>query len=1197
MVLKTGMLVGIVGTEDMGVLIQIRSSSNTCVIKLNNGTLKKNVPLEDVEEAKDMSDTKEKKSPIRLGGAVDSPGKSPAKLASLSVDTKRSTDKLKTVALEVGDTVKARCNGGSRWFPGKIIRVNRDGTYDVEYEDGDIEKKMAAADVEATSKLVKTPLDSDGKGKKHGDKKGESVKVGDVIEANFKRKGKFHRGKVVRARSDGTFDIEYDVGASETHVRLEDIKKVGDNQEKSDHSADDATRKTKPKVPSGRSSDSDQGPSKPKKKDTKKPKASSSSESSESDRGKAVLKKGTRVTYRKADDSKSRRVGTIRKVHSDGSCDIKYDDGDTTKRIARKLLVVCSDSEDSDEEATRKRRRSEEGPTFRRKERVLSNWRRSSKLSKPRMTKTWSKATVLEKNADGTYTIRYKDGVVEEDVPSDAIKSDKSKEESSGSEASSGRSATLGRRRKRKLRTNGVSTESLFLLEQLAMTLFEEGLLKKKPKVQLLRSDADSSSSDSSSSTESGPGSPKSRTRSSVDKVLKKLFDSSSLQTYRQMFKENDAKGSGKISRSRIIALVEELMAASKPAKDNGRGNQGSSRNDGDTNSSGLTMVLAESASSGTEVIVVQKGQFVLRGTYVRVGAAIRDLYEERMVVDVSSNEEHAPGLTKIRLGVPLRFFHPVKELVSTILLPSMELSMRLEMSDIQTLCREIIHDLVGSTVEEVWNLASSSAAQEAVAQVLFSTKNALKEGKERSIGSSKSFVEAWMDANQTTVAGSEEEDTHAKRCSARIKACKLLLHHDIIAQEAQYLRKVHDSSGKAQKYVAVSKRVMQFVCCLCIDFSSQIASRVFLSHLDSVGIPAWVVAFHQAQDVLLDGVSNENQLTTRVDLFWKDWKGRGAAVKSINRTVILESSQNSKSERGIVQTAPRIQRSASHSSKLPHLKKNTSVDVDILEPDDDSAGAKLTRPLVSVSPVKESDGKPTNSKLTQAAARNTAAVVKKEPSVIHTLLSIDADSALRLIKKGSAAPLKINRKQRQETAEDEEALDSDAYSPFPVGSSSEDEFRRAPRKEKKETKLSKEKKSIRSLEAKDNESKLERDSTMSSQTRGSQDSSSSDDSSGVSSRDRLRRPKPTRTRVKPAPSATDRQHEALRAIFRKYDVDGDGFISFIDLRRAMDKQTERQSHRLSDLEIQRWITEKDRGGQGVVSFEDFAEAFKGQMK
>jgi len=97
-------------------------------------------------------------------------------------------------------------------------------------------------------------------------------------------------------------------------------------------------------------------------------------------------------------------------------------------------------------------------------------------------------------------------------------------------------------------------------------------------------------------------------------------------------------------------------------------------------------MVLAEAASVGSESIVVHKGQFVLRGAYVRIGAELRDLYEERMVVEASSSDEHAPGLTKLRLGTPLRFF-PAKELVSTVLLPSAELASRLEKSDTQVRC------------------------------------------------------------------------------------------------------------------------------------------------------------------------------------------------------------------------------------------------------------------------------------------------------------------------------------------------------------------------------------------------------------------------------------------------------------------------------------------------------------------------------
>ncbi|ETP53031.1 hypothetical protein F442_02032 [Phytophthora nicotianae P10297] len=468
----------------------------------------------------------------------------------------------------VGDKVNARYKGGLKSFPGKIIKVRMDGTYDIEYDDGDTEQrvKKSAIEIIPGSKPKKIHSDKDdifGDSDSEGDtkkkKKGAVIKVGDAVEANFRKKGKFHKGRIVRVRSDDTFDIEYDVGASEKHVRIEDIKKIGDNE-----GSDDENKKKTKSTSGKQSSDSDRETDKPKPK--KKSKKHSSSESSGSDHEKqASIKKGTRVTYRKAEDSKSRRIGVVRKVHSDGSYDVKYDDGDTSKRVSRKLLVECSDSEDSeDEPPSKKVVKTKEGPSFRRHEHVLSNWRRSSKLSKPRMTDKWTKATVLEKNSDGTYTIRYSDGVVEEDAPSEALKPSKKKADSD-SDRSSDKSDAPRRKRKRKLK-GGIGTESLFLLEQLAMTLFEEGVLKKKPKLQLLRGEGDSSSSSSdSSSSESGSGSSKSNsTKTGVDKILKRLFDSSSLQTYKRLFKENDVKKSGKISRSRIIAVVEELIVASK---------------------------------------------------------------------------------------------------------------------------------------------------------------------------------------------------------------------------------------------------------------------------------------------------------------------------------------------------------------------------------------------------------------------------------------------------------------------------------------------------------------------------------------------------------------------------------------------------------------------------------------------------------
>ena len=35
---------------------------------------------------------------------------------------------------QVGDKVEARCRGGRRWYPGRIVKVHRDGTYDFHYD-------------------------------------------------------------------------------------------------------------------------------------------------------------------------------------------------------------------------------------------------------------------------------------------------------------------------------------------------------------------------------------------------------------------------------------------------------------------------------------------------------------------------------------------------------------------------------------------------------------------------------------------------------------------------------------------------------------------------------------------------------------------------------------------------------------------------------------------------------------------------------------------------------------------------------------------------------------------------------------------------------------------------------------------------------------------------------------------------------
>lgn len=45
--------------------------------------------------------------------------------------------------LKVGVKIRALFEGGSLWFPGKIVNDNEDGTYDVEYDDGDFESGVS----------------------------------------------------------------------------------------------------------------------------------------------------------------------------------------------------------------------------------------------------------------------------------------------------------------------------------------------------------------------------------------------------------------------------------------------------------------------------------------------------------------------------------------------------------------------------------------------------------------------------------------------------------------------------------------------------------------------------------------------------------------------------------------------------------------------------------------------------------------------------------------------------------------------------------------------------------------------------------------------------------------------------------------------------------------------------------------------
>ena len=63
-----------------------------------------------------------------------------SRIRSLEKTRRRPTDDDRgdgSGSLSVGDRVEAKCRGWTKHYPGKIKRKNRDGTFDITFDDGD----------------------------------------------------------------------------------------------------------------------------------------------------------------------------------------------------------------------------------------------------------------------------------------------------------------------------------------------------------------------------------------------------------------------------------------------------------------------------------------------------------------------------------------------------------------------------------------------------------------------------------------------------------------------------------------------------------------------------------------------------------------------------------------------------------------------------------------------------------------------------------------------------------------------------------------------------------------------------------------------------------------------------------------------------------------------------------------------------
>ena len=153
--------------------------------------------------------------------------------------------------LIVGDKVEADYRGNGKYYPGKIGRVNNDGTYDVDYDDGEKESKVEQKLIRLVAKNTIVPVayttlvqaasagtSTLNVASQTGVEVGmvveiiannvvaSSFAVGDKVEANYHGNGRHYPGKISRVNHDNTYDVDYDDGEKETNVGVNLVRSL-----------------------------------------------------------------------------------------------------------------------------------------------------------------------------------------------------------------------------------------------------------------------------------------------------------------------------------------------------------------------------------------------------------------------------------------------------------------------------------------------------------------------------------------------------------------------------------------------------------------------------------------------------------------------------------------------------------------------------------------------------------------------------------------------------------------------------------------------------------------------------------------------------------------------------------------------------------------------------------------------------------
>ncbi|OWZ06258.1 hypothetical protein PHMEG_00021513 [Phytophthora megakarya] len=289
----------------------------------------------------------------------------------LSTGAKTTATNIKKDSYTVGQSVEAQYKGKSKFYPGVISRCRLNGTYDIDYDDGEKETGVAP-------ELIRL-LGKKGGGDSDDDPRQKKFKEGDKVEAQYKGKSKFYPGVISRCRLNGTYDIDYDDGEKETGVAPELIRLLG---KKGGGDSDDDPRQKK-------------------------------------------FKEGDKVEAQYKGKSKF-YPGVISRCRLNGTYDIDYDDGEKETGVApelMRLIRTASFSRDASSKDSFSSRSEAKGESKLVVADSIQVYRVGTRVEALYMGKDkYFKGTISRVNADGTYAIEYDDGDKENRVASSSIR-------------------------------------------------------------------------------------------------------------------------------------------------------------------------------------------------------------------------------------------------------------------------------------------------------------------------------------------------------------------------------------------------------------------------------------------------------------------------------------------------------------------------------------------------------------------------------------------------------------------------------------------------------------------------------------------------------------------------------------------------------------------------------------------------------